>query len=116
MSELDSEKDVLITFKDIYRDYRNFKEAYYYSVHPDYVRPPPKQVDVDMKTFSLKQKVWDSVFYGAEQAHFNSATSQFSRLCLFTGVLLFLNIAMEPTAWLLDWRDPLGDEEKEENS
>jgi hypothetical protein len=57
LSDLNVERDCQLTFKDIWQDYRHFKDAFYYHQFPNpsvEQRRPERQVDVDMNKFSLR--------------------------------------------------------------
>ena len=57
LQSLDPKKDCQLTFKDIWADYRNFKDAYYYHQTVDLAKQYREQeniVEVDMSKFSLR--------------------------------------------------------------
>ena len=57
LAELNLQRDCQLTFRDIWHDYRHFKDAFYYHQFPNpsvEQRRPERQVDVDMNKFSLR--------------------------------------------------------------
>ena len=110
LQELDVKKDCNLTFKDIWVDYRNFKDAYYFhqeSNPSEYIRRPEAAVEVDMEKFSLRQQIWDTVVYGNHREPKMSAGWHISTGAQMLFAWILIIISYKFVGRYYDWEDPL---------
>ena len=110
LQELDVKKDCNLTFSDIWADYRNFKDAYYYhqEFNPaEYIRRPEAAVEVDMEKFSLRQQIWDTLIYGNHREQKMSPGWSLATGAQFLTWWLLMMLFYKWFGNKYDWKDPL---------
>ena len=99
-----------MTFRDIWQDYKNFKEAYYYEQVIDLKKEATREgakVDVDFSKFSLPQKIWDASFYGMHQSEQSSASRVWANIFFMFNLIAVGNLGFWVHSKYFDYEDPL---------